>query len=322
MRLKHLLEEKHFNRLTNEKVFLTANSDADFCAQWLIHSIRSNAKSFELTLAIAFSDKWKLEILSTLEQYLADIPTSNDINNEDIKNEILKVDTLFNNVSTFRVVEIISKLHFYCSQQSNIIQYNKTTKTSNSELLDNLHQKIMADTTPHLKEVTLFGKQDQGSTDKSIRNNRHFPTPLPNNSIELALLERCMSNHANTSLEFAEPPVILQYTSGQYYKWHYDHIYPHNQTIQKQVEQFGQRVKTAIYYLNDGFIGGETEFKHPYIQVKPQSGNILIFDNTDNTGQRLKESLHRGSEVTAGTKWIITLWFRNKPFWLRAGLLE
>jgi len=322
MKLKHLLEEKHFNRLTNDKVFNLANTDADFCAQWLIHSIRSNAKTFELILAIGFADKWKLEILSTLEKYLINIPTSNDINDEDINDKILKVESLSGNVSIARITHIFSKLNVYGSQQSNIIQHNETIKTSKSALLENCHQKITSDAKPHLKDVTLFGKQDQGSTNKSIRNNRHFPTPLPNNSIELALLERCMSEHANTSIEFAEPPVILQYTAGQYYKWHYDHIYPHNQTIQKQIEQFGQRVKTAIYYLNDDFIGGATEFKHPYIQVKPQSGNILTFDNTDESGQRLKESLHKGSEVTEGTKWIITLWFRNKPFWLRAGLLE
>ena len=122
-------------------------------------------------------------------------------------------------------------------------------------------------------------------------------------------------------ISFAEPPVILRYQPNEYYHWHYDHIFPHNDAIQEQISQFGQRVKTGIYYLNDEFEGGETSFKIKDITIPPQKNKILVFNNVDEHGHRLKESIHRGNKVLKGEKWAMTLWFRDKPFWLRNGLL-
>ena len=33
-----------------------------------------------------------------------------------------------------------------------------------------------------------------------------------------------------------------------------------------------------------------------------------------------KSSVHSGKPVIDGEKWICTLWFREKPFWLRASI--
>jgi prolyl 4-hydroxylase len=186
--------------------------------------------------------------------------------------------------------------------------------------MQNIHQKIINDTEPLLQDVTLFGKSESKGKDSSIRNNFHYPNSIPNNSIELALLERHICKTANISIEYAEPPVILRYEPGQYYKWHYDFIYPHSPEIKNQINQFGQRESTGIYYLSDNCEGGETEFKNLNVSIKPKSGNLVFFKNSDSDGNRNNNSLHKGAEVTKGTKWIVTLWFRSKPYWLRTGL--
>ena len=191
---------------------------------------------------------------------------------------------------------------------------------SHSQLPVNLLDDIKRCSLPHLRPITVYGHQGKGSVESGIRNNMHYPTPIPNDNLAMACVERVIAKFAGVKLAFAEPIVVLRYEPGQFYHWHYDAIHTYTAEIEAELERFGQRSKTAILYLNDDFEGGETEFKAPYIQVKPETAAILVFDNTDQTGKPIPSSLHRGCEVISGQKWVCTQWFRDKPFWLRAGL--
>jgi len=317
---KNILEEKHFNRLPTSRVFELANKVPDFCTHWLIHSLRSDAGIEELSLALAFADKWKLPTLNTLGNYLNSIQT-NKSENLEIKHIVNKLSQQNINLNFKRAQVILEKLNTSMSQFNEHKVLADNVNLFGCALESKLHNKIISDAEPQLHDVTLVGKSNSQGVDKSIRNNFHFPNVIPNTSIELALLERHICKTANLSIANAEPPVILRYEPGQYYRWHYDFIYPHNPQIQNQIEQFGQRVNTCIYYLSDDCQGGETEFKKLNISLKPQTGNLISFNNCDSSGVRINNSLHRGTEVVKGTKWIVTLWFRTKPYWLRTGLL-
>lgn len=66
---------------------------------------------------------------------------------------------------------------------------------------------------------------------------------------------------------------IYQYLSRQYFKRHRDGIYIDNQNQT-------HRRYTFMVYLNDNFIGGETQFHisgHSPILVRPKQGQALIF---------------------------------------------
>jgi prolyl 4-hydroxylase len=74
------------------------------------------------------------------------------------------------------------------------------------------------------------------------------------------------------------------------------------------------RPKTALVYLNDGFVGGETEFPKLNIIIKPEVGKLVIWDNTLEDGSSDPNSLHAGLPIIAGTKYIAVIWIRGEKY--------
>ena len=88
---------------------------------------------------------------------------------------------------------------------------------------------------------------------------------------------------------------IKMYEPGQRYNWHHDYIIDAKE---------GPRVLTYIWYLNDDFEGGETEFIDGTV-IKPERGKMLFFPST-------WMYVHRGKLVTKGNKYIATGWFYHQ----------
>ena len=79
--------------------------------------------------------------------------------------------------------------------------------------------------------------------------------------------------------------------SDGYFRWHNDF------SLDKQ---YGLRMLTLIWYLNDVEEGGETEFVDGTI-VKPKTGQVLIFPTS-------WYMAHRGRMPISNKKYIITSW--------------
>ena len=60
-----------------------------------------------------------------------------------------------------------------------------------------------------------------------------------------------------------------------------------------------RRRLAIIFYLNDDFVGGETEFELQDFSYKPRRGSLLLFPP-------YWTHVHRGREVEQGTKYIAT----------------
>lgn len=87
------------------------------------------------------------------------------------------------------------------------------------------------------------------------------------------------------------------YAGGQaYHAWHYESPFP----------RVADRILTWMTYLNDVEEGGETEFEHQHLKVRPQQGLTLIWPAGFTHS-------HRGLPAQKGTKYIITGWFRFTP---------
>ena len=84
---------------------------------------------------------------------------------------------------------------------------------------------------------------------------------------------------------------------GERYSWHHDWSYD---------ERNGSRVFTYIWYLNDIFRDGETEFIDG-TKIKPQKGKLLFFPAT-------WSYVHRGVTPKSETKYICTGWIYKKTF--------
>lgn len=318
-----LLEERYFNRLPEALVLKFATESADFVRFWLVHCLRSMVSERELAIALFFSAEWELEELASLKSFWGSYVVMADLQQEQsFKTQFCYFLPWLKTISSRHAdaIRVFSALLAFDRRPTSVGKKLQSATLSYTQLPVNLLDDIKRLSLPHLRPITVYGHQGKGSVETGVRNNMHYPTPIPNDNIALACAERVIAKFAGIKLAFAEPIVVLRYETGQFYQWHYDAIHAYTDEIQAELERFGQRSRTAILYLNDDFQGGETEFKAPYIQVKPEAASILVFDNTDQAGKPIPSSLHRGCEVTSGYKWVCTQWFRDKPFWLREGL--
>jgi len=102
---------------------------------------------------------------------------------------------------------------------------------------------------------------------------------------------------------------VMRYRPGEQYRPHFDCIPPG-----PDFDRNGQRIKTALLYLNDGYEGGETAFLVPRINVKGRAGDVAVFSNVTPDGRGDPASRHAGLPVTAGEKWLASKWFRERNF--------
>lgn len=111
-----------------------------------------------------------------------------------------------------------------------------------------------------------------------------------------------------------EPLQGQRYEQGQQFCEHADFFYVDEPYWAEYEPHGGQRTWTAMIYLNEVEIGGSTRFKLLNFQVEPKLGRILIWNNMALDGGPNPWTLHEGSAVEAGTKYIATKWYRERMF--------
>ena len=109
----------------------------------------------------------------------------------------------------------------------------------------------------------------------------------------------------------AESMQIIHYGPEQEYRPHFDAFNLSLPRGQRAAKWGGQRLVTALVYLNKVQAGGATQFPKPGITVPATPGRMVIFHNTthDISGPH-PLSLHAGMPVEAGEKWAFNMWFR------------
>ncbi len=103
---------------------------------------------------------------------------------------------------------------------------------------------------------------------------------------------------------------ILHYRVGGEYRPHFDYFDPATPGCALQLEHGGQRLVTVVMYLNDVEGGGGTTFPELGLEFLPEKGAALMFASVTREGALQPQSLHGGSPVTSGVKWIATRWIR------------
>ena len=127
-------------------------------------------------------------------------------------------------------------------------------------------------------------------------------------------LKSIVATKSSHPIENQEVIHIVKYEVGGEYKTHHDFFPPSEEYSSTAMKQGGQRVITCLFYLNDDFEGGETEFPTKKIKVTPKTGRLLMWSNIHPSGQLDYESLHAGLPVISGTKWIAVVWVRQGTF--------
>jgi prolyl 4-hydroxylase len=130
----------------------------------------------------------------------------------------------------------------------------------------------------------------------------------------MAKLDRRISEVMNWPIENGEGLQILNYKIGTEYQPHFDYFEEEEAGSQTHLEKGGQRVSTLVVYLSDVEIGGETIFPTIGSSVKPNVGSAVYFEYCNSMGQVDPLSLHGGSPVLKGEKWIVTKWMRRGKY--------
>ena len=111
-----------------------------------------------------------------------------------------------------------------------------------------------------------------------------------------------------------EPVQGQRYDVGQEFKAHTDYFEPQGMDYNTYCRVAGNRTWTFMVYLNDVEAGGGTRFKVIDKTFQPQVGKLVCWNNHRADGSLNPATLHHGMKVRAGMKYVITKWYRERPW--------
>jgi prolyl 4-hydroxylase len=130
----------------------------------------------------------------------------------------------------------------------------------------------------------------------------------------VAELDRKLAAISGIDPVFGEPLQGQRYEVGQEFKAHTDYFEPDHADYQTYCAVAGQRTWTFMIYLNDVEAGGATRFKVIDKIVQPERGKLIAWNNRRPDGSLNAATLHHAMKVRKGLKYVITRWYRERPW--------
>lgn len=181
-------------------------------------------------------------------------------------------------------------------------QHGVLTADQCAHVIEQYHPKLQP------SQVTTEG----GRVNSASRTSSSYKIPCGSlrSDIESALRE-AITEATATSSDRVEPWELLHYVPGAYYRPHVDWFHP---TILPTVDALGgQRTHSVIAYLSEVEKGGETFFPLLKRAIVPCTGLLVTWNNM-HEGRTLFEALHEARPVTAGEKWALVTWIRERTY--------
>ncbi|MEA3149622.1 MAG: prolyl 4-hydroxylase [Gammaproteobacteria bacterium] len=130
----------------------------------------------------------------------------------------------------------------------------------------------------------------------------------------IGVLDKRLSRIMSAPVECGEGLQVLRYGPGTQSTPHFDFLIRSNETNRTSLARSGQRISSLVVYLNDVAAGGETVFPDIGLSDSATQGHAVYFEYCNSLGQLDYKSLHAGAPVTAGEKWVVTKWMRERRF--------
>ncbi|MBB4153047.1 prolyl 4-hydroxylase [Sphingomonas jinjuensis] len=127
-------------------------------------------------------------------------------------------------------------------------------------------------------------------------------------------IERQFTALSGLAPEYGEPLQGQRYAVGQEFKGHTDYFEPDGVDFDRFCSVAGNRTWTMMVYLNEPEAGGATRFKAVDKIIQPETGKLVAWNNRRPDGSLNPATLHHGMKVRAGTKYVITKWYRERPW--------
>jgi prolyl 4-hydroxylase len=166
--------------------------------------------------------------------------------------------------------------------------------------------------------VTMIDAKRRPSTLLSDSGNSSFRTSescdMNRHSPEIQPIDEGLAHLLGMDPAWGETMQGQRYAAGQYFRAHHDYFHEGESYWPAMKAAGGQRVWTAMIFLNDVEEGGATWFPQAGVRVKPKRGTLLAWNNMKPDGSPNTATLHEGTAVSEGVKYIITKWFREGPW--------
>ncbi len=147
-----------------------------------------------------------------------------------------------------------------------------------------------------------------------MRTSSHITLSPRQHDHVLEALERCISRVSGVPVLNGEFLQILRYRPGEEFRPHVDYFNASGAGAYKSLADGGQRAQTVLIYLNDDYSGGSTCFPRLQLEIKGRRGDLLQFHNLGADGLGHTDSLHAGTPVVAGEKWVLSQWIRSESY--------
>lgn len=105
-----------------------------------------------------------------------------------------------------------------------------------------------------------------------------------------------------------------RYLPGQEFKPHNDWFYTSEEYWNAERKRGGQRSWTAMAFLNKVAEGGHTHFSEIGASIEPKPGVLLVWNNALPDGTPNEATLHAGTPVISGEKYVLTKWYRTRKW--------
>lgn len=147
----------------------------------------------------------------------------------------------------------------------------------------------------------------------AARTNHFVQVKLFDLTLALMLLRARMATAIGQPLVHFEIMNLLRYDPGEAFDLHHDYLDPREAGFTAELARDGQRVATLLVYLNDDYEAGETHFPALNLRFRGKCGDGLMFRNVDRHGDVDPATLHAGLSPSAGRKWLLSQWVRDRP---------
>ena len=176
-------------------------------------------------------------------------------------------------------------------------------------------QKLIDLARPRLRRSTVLDRTTGAGVVQDARTSQGAAFAADETPLVAEIVTRA-AKVLGVPRENVEPPQAVRYGVadgvGEKYDPHEDWFDPKDPGSAVAVAQGGQRTKTLLVYLNTPEAGGSTSFPQADIVVGAATGNAVQFEYPTATAADL--CLHGGDPVTAGEKWALNVWARQRPF--------
>ena len=130
----------------------------------------------------------------------------------------------------------------------------------------------------------------------------------------VAGLSRRIDDLLGLKSEIGEAIQGQRYMPGQQFKPHNDWFYTTEDYWKSERKRGGQRSWTAMAFLNAVEAGGDTHFTEVGIKIPPKPGVLLAWNNALPDGSPNDDTIHAGTPVERGVKYVITKWYRTRKW--------